>query len=185
MPALSSLDLTFSPNRNWTARLAQTGYNSITKTDQFNTPVIQMGTAQANNAVGGADMLLSAIYTIAASGNTTVDLTTFTDVLQRAAQSFARVKYIEFWLQTAADNPSTPGTNASQVTVGAAGSNPFVMELGGTSPTKILKSGEFGVWGTRGATGLTVSGTNKSILITNNDASLSAVVQVTIAGGTT
>lgn len=185
MAALSSLALTVSPNRQWLAQLNQTGYSAISKNDQFTTPQITMGTAAANNAAGGADQLLSQTISIAASGTNTIDLTAFTDILQRATQSFARVKYIEFWLMTAADDTATPGTAASQVTIGAAGSNPFVMELGGTTPTKILKNGDFCVYGTRSAAGLTVSGTNKNILITNNDASLTAVVRVTICGGTT
>jgi hypothetical protein len=191
MAALTTLNMTFTPSRIIQALLSRgsTDYKNIDGGSTVSQPVISLmntsaGVAVANTAANGADQCLSAIFPITASGTTTIDLTSFTDCVGRTAQSFARVKFLFFRNVSLAQDP-TYGGSASQVTIGAAGSNPFVMNLGGTTPTKIVKLGEFDAWGTNGATGYTVSGTNKNILITNNDATNAASVEVVVIGGTT
>lgn len=185
MAALDDLTFTYTPSRTWSASANKTGstFQAIKNSGSLGDPTFTIKKTYANAAVGGGDMLVSAITSIAGAGAATIDLTALNDVLERSGGSFARLKYIEFMLLAAADD--SQGTAASQVTIGNAATNANQLFLGGDTHTIVLKTGEFAIWGTRSAAGLTVDGTNKNILITNNDASVTAKVRVTLVGGTT
>lgn len=185
MAALDDLAFTFTPNRNWRAAANKTGstFQQIKQNGGFTDPVVSISQEVANGAVGGGDLLVSSITSIAGAGTATIDLTALNDVLERSGGSFARLKYVEFFLLGSADD--TVGTAASQVTIGNAATNANQLFLGGDTHTVVLRNGDFVCYGSRQAGGLAVDGTNKSVLITNNDATLTAKVRVTLVGGTT
>jgi hypothetical protein len=139
--------------------------------------------SNANNAALGANELISQIFTIAASGNLSLDLTNLTDILFQASISLARVKGILIRLLSATDD-ATNGNGCSGVTIGNATSNGFPMFLANTTSEMVLGNGEFVCWATPGASGLAVSGTSKNLYLVNNDASNAAKVQITLLGGT-
>ena len=136
------------------------------------------------NVAGGVNEVALNIVTIAASGNTTLDLTSLTDVLGFASVALVRVKAFFFWLLSAADD-SVNGTACSGVTVGNAATNANLLNMGGTTPTFTLGNGEVWAWGTGKAAGLTVDATHKNVLITNNDGAVAAAVLYGFAGATT
>lgn len=186
MAALDSLNLSFTPNLTWTASANKTGaaYQPVSNTLTLSTPVISLKNSIANNAVGGSDLVLSQIFTAAASGTASIDLSTFTDVLGRTGGAFVRMKFIFFWLLSVADDASN-GTNCSSVAIGNAAANQNTLYMGAATHTTVLNNGDFIAWGTRQAAGKTVDGTHKSVLITNNDGSNAMALLVGIAGGTT
>ena len=186
MAALSSLEFKFRPARDFTSKAAKTGsaYNDITLKASLTAPVVELGTAIANASVGGSDQMISKIYTATASGTASIDLTTFTDVLERSAGSFARIKYIEFWLLSTTDD-TTNGTACSSVSIGNAASNANVLYMGGATETTKLYNGDIICYASRKAAGLTVDSTHKAILVTNNDGAVAMALQVTIVGGST
>jgi hypothetical protein len=185
MAAFDTLSFSFTPSRTLSAKANKTGatFQPIQNVTTLNTPGVTVGTTIANASAGGGDMVLSKIYSIGASSSTTIDLTSFTDFLERTGGALARVKYLEAWLLSAADD-ATSGTAASSVTIGDAASNPFLWRLGGTTPTFTLANGEQVIWSARSAAGIAV-GSAKNLKIANNDAGVAAAVLVTIVGGTT
>lgn len=186
MAALDGLTFQFSASRQITAEVSKTGsnYQPIKINPVLTTPKISIKSSVANAAVGGGDTALSAVYSITGGGTASIDLTTFTDIMERSGGSFARIKYIEFFLLGTADDAEI-GTAASSVTIGNAASNANAMFLGDQAHEIVLQNGEFCCWGTRKAAGLTVDSTHKAVLITNNDGSVTAKLQVTMIGGST
>lgn len=186
MAALDGLTFQFSASRQITAEVNKTGsnYQSIKVNPVLTTPKISIKKTVANAAAGGGDTVLSSVFSITGGGTATIDLSSFTDIMERSGGSFARIKYIEFFLLGTADDASV-GTAASSVTIGNAASNANAMFLGDQAHEVVLQNGDFICYGSRKAAGITVDGTHKSILITNNDGSVTAKLQVTIVGGST
>jgi hypothetical protein len=122
----------------------------------------------------------SKIFDISASGTVTVNLQSLLDVLGQTVV-LVRVKGLLFQLLSSADDAEN-GTACTGVTIGNAGSHPFLGFLGGTTPTITLGNGEALGWLTPSANGDAVSSTVCNILITNNDATNPAAVQVTVLG---
>lgn len=186
MAALDSLNFTFVPVRSATAAANKTGTNFKQITNQLDqkVPVAAVSNGFANNAVGGGDQMLQALFSITAAGTTVLDFTTFTDVLSRTGGSFARIKYVEFWLLSTADD-ATNGTACSSVTCGNTASNQQLLFLGAAAHTFVVKNGDIICYSNRSAAGLTVDGTHKSFLVTNNDGANAAALQITVVGGST
>src|SRR5690554_597888 len=119
MAAMDSLDFSLKPVIAGSAAINRTGtdYPQLSSRIDIAKPAITVKSTIANNAAGGGDMLLSAIVAVPAAtpgtpdtpGTATVDLTSFTDFLNRATQSFARIKAIELRLLSTADD-ATNGT---------------------------------------------------------------------------
>lgn len=82
-------------------------------------------------ASGKADLKWSDTRTVAPSSNEELDLNALTDSLGRTI-NFAKVKALHI---------RAKATNVNNVVVGAAGSNPFLGPLGGTTPTITLPPG--------------------------------------------
>jgi hypothetical protein len=144
-----------------------------------------LGTSVSNTTSGGADELYAELLTIAPSGTATINLANFTDVINQTAVAFARVKKWRFQLLSVADD-AVNGTACSSVSVGGAGSDPFLFNLLGTTPKVQIFNGGIWEYADESATGFVVtSGTNNNILITNNDASHAAAFVGIIVGGTT
>lgn len=184
MTALSSLSFSLQSNPNWQAQenLGSLGNTLVNR--QNPTKLVSLGSvagSPANNTAGGADELYANTLTISASGTATINLTSFTDACNQTSVSLSRVKAWRFWLLSSSD--SSLGNACTGITVGNAGSNPFLFNWGGTTPTQSLGNGEFFEWATPNAAGIAVSGSHENILITNTDSVNAAVVQVVICGG--
>lgn len=161
---------------------------SFPQTSNNNTITASTTYLLGGNVLSGINEVAVVIQAVAASGTATINLNALTDVVGLAAV-LVRLKSYLFWLLTAADD-ATNGTSCSSVTVGAAVSNPCTLGMGGTSPTFTLNGGSAGTgdkWGycTGQAGGITVSGTVKNVLITNNDSVNAAAVLCAFGGATT
>lgn len=183
--ALSTLSgCALTASARWTAEKALTGtdYNPVTHQGNLN-KTQSLGTAAANTASGGADELASFITSISGGGNATIDCTSFTNILQVAASTLARIKGFMIRLLSTTDD-ATNGTNASSVAVGNASANQQNLILS-TNATMTIKNGGCVLYLDPNATGIAVSAGAKNIFITNNDGSVTAKVQVTLIGGST
>lgn len=140
---------------------------------------LTLTSATANSAAGGGDLAYGTVLSIAGSGTTTLDLRSLTDLANRATQAFGRYKFLLFALLSTAQG----GTACSSVTVGNAASNAHQLFLGGDTMTFTLENGDAILNVKTSAAGKVVDGTNKSVLITNNDAGVAAEVLVIIVGG--
>lgn len=174
--------LTASLNAPVAKNLTGTDYTPLSTTVSITKKIVCSKTI-ANASAGGADELISKVYTAAASGTVSIDLTSLVDALQVSGISLARVKGLLFRLLSVADD-ATNGTACSSVTIGNAGSNPNIMFLDDPTHGVILSNGDFIAWGTPQAAGIAVSSSHKVILITNNDSGNGMAVQVSILGGT-
>lgn len=191
MAGISSLTGAIKASSNWTAQQNQTGqdYNPTTNAGTINKSYT-LGTANANNAAGGADEFISFLIgggSIAASGSATVDLTSLTNIVGTAAVSLARVKGYMIRLLSASDD-ATYGTACSSITVGNNASNANTLEFGTGNPTFTFNVNNGGChvhFDTTAAGMVIVDSTHKIIKIVNNDGSNAAGVQITLFGGTT
>jgi hypothetical protein len=137
--------------------------------------------AVANAAVGGGDQFYGAIVDVPAGGTTTINLQSFTDYLGRSGGTLARLKMFGFALLTTAEG----GTAASRVTIGNATSNGNKLNKGAVTHTEELLNGDLSLYATKTAAGLPVNGSNRDILITNDDSAVAAKVLVIFGGGST
>lgn len=181
--ALSSLNATFAFSFKWVAsnNLTGTDYQAVSNSGNL-APSENILSTVANASAGGGDELVSYIITIANSGNSTVDLTSLTDILQTAGVNLARVKGWMIRLLST-DDDATNGTNCTSITVGNAASNQWNMNLG-TNATATIKNGGFFGYCDPTAAGETVNATKKNLYIVNNDSGNSAAVQISLVGGT-
>lgn len=195
--ALSSLTSSFGPSVSWTAAKAITGadYASLANQSNIQKPAMAVGTAAANNAANGGDELCSSITSVSASSSTSIDLTSLTDILQATGTSLARVKAILIRLLSTTDD-ATNGTAASSVTIDNTTSNSLSAQShsgwfdngseGGVGGSKFtIPNGGFLMFGVgvTNTTGVVVDSTHKVIAVHNNDAGVTAKVQVTLIGG--
>lgn len=136
----------------------------------------------ANNVTNGSDESYVGITTVAASGNATLNLQAFKDLVNQTGVSLARVKAYMIWLLSTADD-SVNGTLCTGVTINGTGGTNLAVLPGITNTT--LGNGEAICWGTPSATGAAISATTCNIYIANNDASHAAAVLIVAIGGTT
>lgn len=183
--ALDTLQLTFKVSVTGQGEKNPVGqdYQPISEPVAITKKVGPFLQSNANNAALGANELISQIYTIAASGNLSLDLTSLTDILFQSGISLVRVKGILIRLLSAADD-ATNGSGCTGIVIGNAASNGFPMFLANTTSEITLGNGEFVCWATPSAAGVPVSGTSKIIYLVNSDAANAAKVQVTLLGGT-
>lgn len=170
-------------NLNWSATKNRTGNGNDLSGWTDRQTIVRAISWSLGSGAGAIDFIHSQLYSITASGTTTIDLSSIVNVVQDTVTTVARIKGLYFNLVSATQD-TTYGTACSQVTIGAAGANPHTMFLGGTTPTIVLKAGCQVGWADPGATGFAVSGGAKNILVTNNDASVAAALLVAIFGAT-
>jgi hypothetical protein len=139
-----------------------------------------LSSANDNTSLTGADCGVAAIYDVAASGTTTIDLQALVDLAERAAQSLVRVKFAAFMLLPVAKG----GTACSGVTLGNAATNANTLWMGATAHTTPLENGDWILWGKGTAAGKVVDATHKLILATCTDAVVAAKLLAVIVGGT-
>ena len=181
MATLSSLSMTVKLAVSGSGSENVTGYNALKQTLNIIKSVGPFTTTIANNAALGADECYSKIITIAASGNTDIDLTSLQDILLQSGLNFARIKAYVIRLLSIADDSSN-GTACTGITIDGAGTN--LIALPGLGTAQTLGNGDFLAWATPNASGTTVDGTHKIIHIVNNDSGHGAAVQLTLVGGT-
>jgi hypothetical protein len=148
-----------------------------------NKPQITIKNAIANNAAGGGDQALANVYSIAGTGNVSIDLQNFVNVAGQAAGSFARVKYLMIRLLSTDDDAA--GTACSGIEVKPHSTNGWTGLFKTATDTVAIHNGDMFKWATRLPLGIVVDATHKVLLITNTDAVVAAKVQVVIVGGST
>jgi hypothetical protein len=135
----------------------------------------------ANNATGGANQFVSYLFTIASSGNATVNCTTLTNILQTSNVALVRIKGYVIRLLSITDD-TVNGTNCSQVTWGNASSNQQNLVLA-TNATAFVYNGGISDYFDQRPAGFAVSNTACNIKFLNNDSGNAACVQLTLIGG--
>lgn len=188
MAGISNLSGGFSDSIRWTASNDITGQQPLTQGDQIGTNY-NFGTNLENDESGGADEVVSFLQAIAPSGTATINLKSILNILQQAGVALARLKGYKIRLLAASGNgavDTTNGTACSSITVGGAGSDPNLLEMEDVSDKYRIKSGGTHQHFDPSAGGFVeVTNTTKNILITNNDASVAAAVQLSLVGCTT
>jgi hypothetical protein len=182
MAGLSLVQTSLQVSCPWTAQLNLTGqaYNPLQNVGAIRKSQTY-GTAAANNALGGADEFISYLLSIAASGNSTINLSSITNILQQAGVALVRIKGWLFQLLSTTDD-TVNGTLCSSITIGAAASDPFLFNAwGGTTPTVNVYNGGIMSYFDQVAAGFTVTASsNDKIKIVNNDSTYAAKVQITL-----
>lgn len=193
--ALDSLTLNVSAPVNWNAQKNVTGANPNQNASSAVEAKGALGTSAAGNAANGLNEMYYAITTIAASGNTSVDLSSFTDILNAAGIVGVRTKFIQIELLSATQD-STNGTAASSITIDNTVTNALSAQshsgwfdngsegaAGGSKFT--LANGYWLQFGGTNANGVAIDGTHKVIKIVNNDAGVAAAVKFIVGISTT
>lgn len=190
MAGISNLSGNVGDSIGWSASNNITAQQPIGQGDNVATNY-NFGTQAANNAVGGADEVVSFLQVIAAGGSATVNLLSITNIMQQAGVALARVKAYKIRLLANSGKGAVDavnGTACSSITVGNAGSNPNTLEFGTGNPTftfTVNKGGVHQHFDPTAAGFTLVTPSAKNILITNNDGANAAAVQVTLVGATT
>lgn len=186
MPGISNLTGSIADSIRWSASNDITAQQPITQGDSIQTSY-EFSTDNDNDAVGGADELVSFLQTIAAGGSATIDLMSVTNIMQQAGVALARLKGYKIRLLAATGRgavDSVNGTACSSITVGG-GSNANGLEMTAVDDTYVVKSGgSHQVLDPTAAGFALVTPSTKNLLITNDDGSVAAAVHVTIFGAT-
>jgi len=140
-------------------------------------------TLTLGTSAGQCNEIFSKINTIAASGTLNLDLSgVLADITNNVPASQSRIIAIMVELLSAAQD-TVNGTACSSVTLGAAGSNPWIGGPFGATDTYKINNGGCWLHTDFSAAGLAVTAATADILkILNNDAGVAAAVRVTIFG---
>jgi len=188
MPGISSLSGNLSSSISWTASNDITAQQPLMQGDNVQSNYA-FSTLAANNAVGGADEIVSFLQTIAPSGTATINLKSITNIMQQSGIALARLKGYKIRLLAASGKGAVDpvnGTACSSISVGNAAANPNPLEMdAGTTTYTIKNGGDHQHFDPSAAGFVLVTNTTNNVLITNNDASVAAAVQVTLVGATT
>lgn len=181
--AIDTLSGSMRASLSWTAQEQLTGQDYQPLSNPGNLQKTYSFTStQENNTNTGADELISYLVTVAAGGNTTIDLTALTNVLQQANVSLTRIKGYMLRLLSVADD-SVNGTNCSSVQVGNAAANQNNLNLGANSTFELLNGFVQSCFGPSTVGLALVAANAKDLFIENNDANIAGKVQVSLVGG--
>lgn len=183
MAGISTLSGSFQATIQWNASNNVTGTDyqpisnpgAIRKSQSFSNGV-------ANNLLSGADEMISYLFTIAAAGSATIDVTAIVNVLNQTI-NLARIKMYCFRLLDVADD-SVNGTACSSISWGNAASNGIQLGLSAAA-TKTIYTGSADMYFDQTTGGFVVDGTHKNVKFLNNDGAVAAAVQISLVGGTT
>lgn len=170
----------------------QVAYTYSLSVAGFNPPGIQNTNSQSGrnrystgNQASQANRMYSALFNIAASASTNINLQSFIDAVNQAGTNLASVTTLAVQLlsptQTGSDGTNT-GTNCSQIIVGG-GTNNFAnvaLPMYGTN-FSVYKGG-FAAFDAPTNTGIAVTNANRNIQITNADSGNIAIGYITILG---
>ena len=181
---LGNLDANARLVVNWTAQ-ANAANDTLSPTTNFTTlsKTISFNTATANNTSGGADELYSAVVPVGASGNASVDLLNFQDVVGQNSVALARVKYMSIQLLSTTDDTEV-GSNAASISYDATTAGAFAGFFANATSKPIITNGGFFAAGVVSTGGSVVNTGAHIVKIINNDAVLTASALITIFGGT-
>lgn len=186
MPGISSIIGNIGDSLNWQVSNLITGHQPYQQGDNVSTSY-QFGTDNENNAVGGADEVVSFLQAIAPGGSVTIDLKSVTNILQQSGVALARLKGYKIRLLTSGTKgavDSVNGTLCSSIKVGG-GANACTLNMNAAGELTVNNGGSQQYFDPSAAGFVLVSPTTKNVLITNNDGSVAATVQVTLIGATT
>lgn len=186
MPGISTVNGRITDALGWSVSNNITGQQPYSQSDNVQTSY-EFGTGAANNAVGGADEVVSFIQAIAAGGTATINLQSITNILQQSGVALARLKGYKIRLLAASGKgaiDSVNGTACSSITVGG-GANANTLEMNAAGTLTINSGGSHPHFDPSAAGFSVITSSNRNILITNNDGSNAAAVQVTLIGATT
>ena len=180
--ALDTLTVNISAPVNWTAGKNVTGAGQNTNSSSANEAKGSLGTAAAGNAANGANEFYFSIQSIAPSGSFSLDLSTFTDILNATGVVGVRVKAIQIELLSTTQD-SVNGTNASSITIDGTAVNALLSQsFAGWLSTATAKfdipNGGWLQFGCTNANGVTVDATHKVLKIVNNDGANAAAVKI-------
>lgn len=187
MAALDSLTYKQTLNSDWTAGVNFTGFgNPNQNQNQHNKSSIYAKTL-ANTVSFGTDQAMVSVVTITSGSTAQIDLMSFTDLQNRSAQTFARIKSYKFRLLS--DSETTPdglitGTTCTQVKIGSAQTSACPLNFGSTQVQLTLNKGSVLAYADGSANGMAVTNTQRTIAIANPDANTNAVMLVEFAGCT-
>lgn len=188
MPGISSLQGAISDSIRWSASNNIAAQQPMTQGDNVGSSY-NFGTDNPNASVGGADEIVSFLQAIAPGGSVTINLRSIVNILQQSGVALARLKGYKIRLLAASGQGSVDsvnGTACSSIQVGNAAADGNALELGAVAYTYRINNGGCHQHFDPSAAGFaTVSNTAKNVLITNNDGSVAAAVQVTLIGATT
>lgn len=181
--AIDTLSARLNQTLSWTAQDDLTGdeYNPVQNQGNLSKN-LSLGTTSNNNQAGGADQLVSYIATVAANSNSTIDLTSLTNILQQTSQSFARLKGAQIRLLSTSDD-ATNGTNCTSITVGNASANQCNLNLSTNATMTIYSGGAWMYFDPTAAGFVAVNSSQKNLYIVNGDANVAAKVMVSLFGG--
>lgn len=189
--AIDTLTAALKVSMNWSAEKAIAGREPVTNTQTVAKTISYSDATSATSASGANEQVGHARY-ISSGGTDTLDLSAaLENVVRDTGITLARVKAIMFQVLGSGETlgPSgseVTGTNCTGIRVGAAGSNPWKGFFGTTaSSLDVLSggSGGFAAVGTNAPQGVHVSGgMNDTLLITNLDASNTAVYFIGLIG---
>lgn len=176
--AITSLTGTVNLSVSWQATQTDAVYGNINNAIGRQAQ-LQFGTS---NSTTPSNQLMVIRQSVSAGGTATIDLSTAkTNVVQNASATIVKVHAAMISLLTAAEAPGV-GTACSGVHVGAAATNPINLFLGADDSTVELKTGEKICWIGSETNARTIDSTHKSLLITNDDGAVAAVVEITLVG---
>lgn len=182
---LSILSSNISSNASWQATLNEQGLSNGILNQNSLSKRLQLGDNVGNTSSGGSDELYAQVISLntgsTTGSTTTINLQNFTDACNQTGASFARLKYWRFHLLSTSD--ASIGTNASSIKVGGALSNAFPFSFNSSGSTVSINNGSIWEQADASAPGYAVNSGNNQILITNNDNTQGAVVEVVIIGG--
>lgn len=128
---------------------------------------------------GTANQFYAALRTLSGGASETIDLNgSLTDLVGNTSILVDNICGMAIMLLSASDTApdgETVGTACTGITIGAAGSNPFVGPLGGTAPTITLPSGGWIAFARSDATGWSsAAGSADNLQVVNNDGAVAA-----------
>jgi hypothetical protein len=166
---------TLTGNLTWNAKQTiGTGITSpqIGSTSNSTTVSFTSGTGS-----GQCDLWHEKVVELAASANTTFDLSSFTELATGTTVGFQKVKALVVRLEANAD----ASTEATHILIEPNGTNGWLgLWKSTTNGEYLYKDGVFVM--VEPLTGITVDGTHKVLKFTNQDASHKATFRITIGG---
>jgi hypothetical protein len=182
----TTYELTFDLKMSLFRLTAKKKYNDAIHTDvpyitdlAAKLGVLSLVSGTAIGSAGGANMAHVSEYVITGAGTATIDLRALDLIDERTAQALDKYKFLFFWLLPTGKG----GSAASGVTIGNAATNAHQLFLGGDTMTFTIDNDGWLANKVGAAAGKTVDATNKSVLVTNNDAAVVAHLLAAIVGG--
>jgi hypothetical protein len=170
---ISNVNLTMKMKATATA----TNTNAVGNVKGIANPFTTLNYVTGTTAALGINEVYAGVVQVAPGASTTIDLLSFTDLVNQLGVALARVKNFYVELLTTADG----GSAASSVTIGG-GSQPQPFFLSSAASTWTLNNGSFLAWGDNSPNGVAVNSSQFNVRFVNNDGSNVAYLQVLISG---